>query len=658
MKKLKFIIVAPFLIVLNIQAQFVNIEQGEFKLAGQNFYPKIMNYKMSIRKSGSNYWVTPNNSYGGTNDYECNSRSECLNEILGQFKLIKQSGFNAIRLCGLEPTYNQTYPAIIDGNIYFESISFDQANYSKYYVEITPNTQNLFFSFIEDALSLAESVGLKVILLTGGPDAEAYRESYRIYLSNLANRVKNNQTIMAYDLCNEPEYSSKMNREGLSKMEICAEVNSWINTLNLEDQNHLITIGYASSKTVFGWDPLLLDTDFSSFHPYGSISEVGNEIYWYKTNHAKPWIIGETGFPADGIVVDYSQQAKFANAIIKRCLNCNSKGFSWWQYQDVNWGNDFFENYLGMLNNTGFTTLTDGTIVEGTRKPMYLEMNLFNSNNYVPNLVCDKSYNYFNQNNIVGKSVSGKILGVNGFGLSGAIVKGQLESLVNGDYTYTNDLYTISREDGTFQLPIGMSNINRIEIGYLGYQNQMQYFSLNPSPINQTITNQTFNNTYTGNVTSEGSINLNGVIINGNGTSGAKVVFCSKGGIQISNANIQKGSIVKFGNGVILNNLQLSPINSCGLKSNPSVNLNELQNDDLDISIFPNPFNDLIYLQNNTNLEFNGEIIDATGKIIMSVCLLSNETKQINLNNVNPGIYFLITKDFYSDWKTQKMIKF
>lgn len=110
-------------------------------------------------------------------------------------------------------------------------------------------------------------------------------------------------------------------------------------------------------REVLEWDPNLMSVDFLSFHPYEyEPNQVLSEIYWYGKYVKIPWMIGETGVPADDDSVKYNIQTLFAEKTLLQTFNCGGLGYSWWQFKDVQWL-DFHQDYLGVINQNGITKL-------------------------------------------------------------------------------------------------------------------------------------------------------------------------------------------------------------------------------------------------------------------------------------------------------------
>ncbi len=70
-------------------------------------------------------------------------------------------------------------------------------------------------------------------------------------------------------------------------------------------------------------------------------------------------------------------------------------------------------------------------------------------------------------------------------------------------------------------------------------------------------------------------------------------------------------------------------------------NISNVFNNDNEFIIFPNPAKNILQVKvTNTYSNANIQIIDITGKVVISVLL--NETKQnINVSELNNGVYFI-----------------
>lgn len=651
MKKLLLLIGIVVLIIMDIQAQYVYIENGEFKLDGQNYYPMILNYEVQIRKNSQNeYWVTPHHCYGNSNEFECHNKTDCLNELKAQFQMVKDMGFNAIRLCGISPKYNSDYNTNISGKIYMNSSLLDvgtSVNHSQtVQEELTPSVRTKMFSFISDILNVAADRGIKVLLLCGGPDTAIYRDKYADYLEALANNFRNNTTLLGYDLFNEPTYFSKMKNEGLDKTLICEIVNNWISRMKAVDPNHLITVGFATSKTVFDWDPEMISVDFASFHPYGTSNQVGNEIYWYAKNMTKPWIIGETGLSADNILVTYEEQRQFASTVLKRCIDCGGDGFSWWQYQDVWWTNPA-SNYYGLLSHDGITNTSFGGLsVQGTPKPAVNEFKNFPT--YIPTYSCPMYSNYYNSENLLGNAIFGKITDNNNNPVSGAVIKGQHVECIGGSCLYTGDVYTITKHDGTFILFSGSISINQLQYSYLKMSRESYFLSpidnSNPTNLkNVTIAIQQ-SNTYN----SQNSVITNNFIVKGNGSNGGSVSINAPLYIKFDNGTKVEmgGRLNASSNRVLKSSLKLTPLSNCS----PITKTSEINEDSIVLSVsqenadnfmvYPNPSNGVLNIQSNYMGYKSIKLYDTYGKTVLSTTTFE-DVITLDISSFSSGIYML-----------------
>jgi hypothetical protein len=649
MKKLLFLFMIVMQLSSILHAQFVYLDQSRFKLNGQNYYPMALNYGVTIRKNSiDEYWITPIHSYGNSNEFECQNREDCLDEIKAQLQMIKDMGFNSVRIVGLVPEYNFDYATNKSGIIYMNSVLLDEGD-SVYYSqnvqeELTSSVKTRMFSFISDVLNEAEDRDLKVILLCGGPDSAIYRDNYADYLEDLAEEFKNNTTLLAYDLFNEPGWFSKMKNENLSKGEICCIVNEWIERMKAKDANHLITIGFKTPLFVEYWDPEFISVDFASFHPYnnemGDKTEVENFLYWYSKNMTKPWMIGETGLPAD--TSNYEEQRQFANITSRRCIDCGGDGFSWWQYQDVWWGS-WLQDHYGLLSHEGLTqTTVSGLSVQGTAKPSVIEFQTFSL--YNPTYNCPKYSNYYNMLSSHKTKVSGKIVNsINNLPIEGVVVIGQ-------DTAYNTISSTFTKVDGSFELYSESENpIRQLYYGYLRMDNGAYSLSAidNSLPIflNNIILNIGQSQTYN----SQNSITVSNFNIKGDGTYGGTAIINAPLYIKFnSGTKVEKGGRLNASsNRVLETSLTLTPLDDCihPLKSenvDQSLALSVLGENMQGTHIFPNPTDGIINIKFKNSEYRTIELIDIYGKKIFHEST-SEQFVNLDISMFPSGIYLLKT---------------
>ena len=80
---------------------FVSIEGKTFRLNGKDFYPVVVNYIATLRWDGKNVWPGPATSYDVDTLHNLLTKEACLKGLRADLTLIKQMGFNAVRICGI-----------------------------------------------------------------------------------------------------------------------------------------------------------------------------------------------------------------------------------------------------------------------------------------------------------------------------------------------------------------------------------------------------------------------------------------------------------------------------------------------------------------------------------------------------------------------------
>jgi hypothetical protein len=425
---------------------FIFIKGKKFMKNNASMDVKVMNYSLDINTDDCiNFWISPNLSYDTkSSERDCGNRDLCKTMLNQHFMNLKKQGFTALRIVGLDVKPQAT----LDLGI---SVVTSNPAYSYTSMVLSQSLETKLFALIQDVLMIAESNGLNVILLTGagGNQSTSYHSIYGSYLSRLANNIKNNPTLMAYDIYNEPGTNTLIQ----DKDTICNATRNWYNSIKSNDPNHLVTIGNGSIQDVLNWDPGILSVDFLSFHlyplPKSSDTEpimdprnrVFNSIKWISNAGNmlnKPWIIGETGFAAD---LDNSletntdwgteqDQDNYVRATIERTLNCGGSGYSWWQYHDVYWGSPS-QNFLGLYshNNTAKKIISNQTFLKFQQ---------------VKQCDCPQPPSYYDSFDIPKYTYTGIINGDSGV-VKDAVIYGWGEKWSGGTMT-------LSKSDGTFIL--------------------------------------------------------------------------------------------------------------------------------------------------------------------------------------------------------------
>jgi hypothetical protein len=347
-KRITFFSILFFTIILG-RAQFVTVDGNcGFMLNGQPFKVLVCNYKAAIDwdyNTGAYYmgpasyysdqWGYPdtwgnssnNPNYGWGTWYFALTNNKLVSEAKLQNDLNKMAslGFTAVRFCPFVP--------IVSG--------------------IPCGNMTTYFQMVDQFMTKAQNAGLKVIYLLGGDPADV---SYKSFIRQVADYYKNSTTIMAYDLWNEPFGTMACNSE-FSKYAATKLVSEWNSAVKCKDVNHLTTIGLQSPVDVAIFDAQNISVDFISFHEYygggrsaslaSAKSHFDKFTYWAGKTIKVPWIIGETSYPAfgptdnnslvscDNIHIGNQTDMKgFADYSLQRSVDCNCKGYSWWQYQN------------------------------------------------------------------------------------------------------------------------------------------------------------------------------------------------------------------------------------------------------------------------------------------------------------------------------------
>ncbi len=612
MKKMKYRLMLFLLIYTGslFSQNFVSISNNDFVLEGDSFYPVVMNYGVCFRTDNVTSWIVPYYDYGNTIDIECNNELDCLCTIKADFQLLKDLGFNTVRLFGISPFQME------NGQLAYYAFTSNVAWNPNNKISVPLQSNYItHFNMISDILNVANEVGLKVIMLTRGPINEPASEPvYENYISALLTEFSDRETIFAYDFFNEPIFHDTAK---LAKSEACQVVSLWRSLMDQYAPNHLLTIGFGYSDEIFRWDPTILPIDFVSFHPYGTVEEVGNELYYYSNYIDKPWIVGETGIAADDVQVPYSVQSDFAEYTLKRTINCGGKGYSWWQYQDVRWGEvNFKHNYIGLLNHLGETmTSVSGLIVKGSPKPAAQEFQNFAT--YSPDFQCDclsSFYNYKGHSNFV---ISGRLLNAaTNEPIAGGIIQGW-------DIDWENLTRTFSTADGSFLL------YSDVPMKFYGF-------------------------TAPGMISDDDIINYNEpslILQNDTVQAGDELSFESrcivlKPGYKVENgAEFLARPICDIGN-IYLNQFECNTLRKKSQSGSADFACSDSEIEEI-LNIYPNPTKDFIIIElENLNAESIGEdgmfidVYNMSGQNVLHVQTFDSSIK-LDMSSFDAGLYFV-----------------
>lgn len=275
---------------------YVGLQDGHFVLDGEEWFPLMLNYKAFI--DGDR--VIPAPYYTGT-------------DLREHFDTIASWGFNAVRVC---------LDVMSEGD------------------------STAKFEATRRMVQTADSAGLKVMLLIKTP-FEPYWQSYT---KGLLRHLADLPALWAYDFFNEPLYfDPEPERDKMDAVRLASEWRHWVRTYA---PHQLFTIATAEPIEVFEWDPSMLPTDFVEMHTYHPL-RVYSEMWWYSRYCGKPWMVGETGLPADNDSVPYEWQAQFMWDTYRFAYIHGAIGFGWWEFQDNPQGVNFEAQYTGLSDRNG-----------------------------------------------------------------------------------------------------------------------------------------------------------------------------------------------------------------------------------------------------------------------------------------------------------------
>ena len=224
--------------------------------------------------------------------------------------------------------------------------------------------------------------------------------------------------------------------------------------------NHLFTIGFAEPIEVFEWDCSILPVDFVEFHTYHPL-RVPSEIYWYSRYCGKPWMIGETGLPADNDSISYEEQAQFVREAYQLTRDAGGCGFGLWEFQD-NPGTAYEASYTGLLAHGGITQTTRNGVysIKGTLKPVAHVIGRLEQDYSLRRY--DRPVNYYNMLGYRNICIGGRVVDtMTGKGIKGAVIRGWNDDWSVGMNTYSD-------ENGWFML-YSNDRCNHFEVSALGY---------------------------------------------------------------------------------------------------------------------------------------------------------------------------------------------
>jgi hypothetical protein len=413
--------------------RFISMKDGRLLRDGRPWFPLVLNLNMPLMTDGERLWPTSFPGYMPGERIRSTDRDSCRMQLRAELALIRSMGFDAVRIVGLAER-----PPKQPGQYTFSIQMRTQTREWEEWPLTDERVWRAYLEALDEALRLCEEADLKVILLTtirpGDRESEAH-------FARVADRFRDDEAILAFDLFNEPLYFDLPPR---TKHSAHDAVKRWRALARRHAPNHLITIGLTGIRETHAWDPNILDVDFISFHPYEyEPDQVLNEIRWYGEHVRTPWMIGETSLPADDDSVSYADQTRFAERTLRQVRACGGIGYSWWQFKDVRWGR-FHSDYMGVLAQEGQTAVAGFPVaVPGTIKPMARIFPAFDAaaDPGAPEVLP----NYLNYSEHRTARITGRLLDEHGEPIEGGVV-------LAWDQWYAHSYHTVSRADGTFEL--------------------------------------------------------------------------------------------------------------------------------------------------------------------------------------------------------------
>ena len=351
---------------------FVTLQDGHFSIDGEEWFPMMLNYKAFI--DGDRVVPAPWYSDG---------------DVRAHFDTIAAWGFDAVRVC-------------------LDAISEEGDTAAMYRA-----TRRM--------VQQADSAGLRVMLLIKPPLDNYWRE----YTIGLLKRLSDLPALWAYDFMNEPLYFDPEPERG--KCDAVSIVCEWRQMVRTYAPHQLFTVATAEPIEVFEWDPSMLPVDFLEMHTYHPL-RVQAEMWWYSHYCGKPWMVGETGLPADGDSVPYMAQLGFMYETYRYAIIRGAIGYGWWEFQDCPDGVSFEAQYTGLRDRHGRRK-------PAADMPSYLRgmcLGFALDEEMIP------PANYYNMLAYKNLAVTGRVLDSEGAPIEGAVVRGWNDDWSVGINTYSD----------------------------------------------------------------------------------------------------------------------------------------------------------------------------------------------------------------------------
>ena len=265
---------------------FVTVNGRGFTLKGQPFHLRGFNY------------------YPRHAPWDAFLTSADLTEVAQEFDLIAATGFNTLRIAlWYDPLFTCTPEQAV------------------------PNAAGL--AKLDQIIELARKQNLKLIVTLNDLPDFYYRPLYTDYArydaqtAFIVNRYRDESTILAWDLRNEPDLD--YGADGRSAVASSDAVAQWLthiaSIVRQNDRQHLITIGWWGDATTSS--ELV---DFLSFHHWTDAATFAQRIETLQAASNKPIVLEEVGYPA----LDQASETQQARSLQEVLDMANHDGIAGW----------------------------------------------------------------------------------------------------------------------------------------------------------------------------------------------------------------------------------------------------------------------------------------------------------------------------------------
>lgn len=486
-KKLTHILlISIFFCGLSLSGQnddLIYLQDEEFYMGCEKFYPMIMNYDITYIDSAGHYFISPpmNVCEKVKGCKSCGTAQKEYREVLtSHFKDIASMGFNIIRIVGLtvkvkyEDDNAENKVANMVSNRYFE-FNPEKPNCHVYKRDgVIFKDKNDFIrqgDIIQQMFDIIneENIPLKILLVAGGHGVEVNHGQYADYVGYLAERFNEERALFGYDLYNEPFFGELVSLKDTDKYQRAAWFAEWYDAIREQSSIHFVTYGPVIVD-IFGWDPEVMPSDFFTFHLYSHKQEQFDWSYdkaftsykafmkYVSKSFTRTWTMGETGYPGidqqnyaaknlHPIVGSEEEQRDFAESSMKYVRWYGAKGYAFWKYKDAVWSQKNLDKKLAKEYFKGVVYPAGNN----NWKPAAYEFAKFDPWKKCEDCVDPSDEDYYNLYFYKYPLKKGKVLSKNSNQpVNNAIIYATVGIPGTGDFTH--NVITFSDEKGNFEI--------------------------------------------------------------------------------------------------------------------------------------------------------------------------------------------------------------